>query len=153
MKLVQIPGAEPLRLEHLLLDINGTITARGRLVAGVASRIARLRRDLGVTLVTADTLGTAHALGLELQVPVTTIRSGVEKAALVAALGPETTVAIGNGRNDEAMLRAAALGIAIVGPEGAAASALLAADIVCATVTQALDLLLDERSLAATLRP
>ena len=119
----------------------------------MADRVARLGRDLEVTLVTADTLSTAEALGVELRVPVMTVRSGEEKGALVTALGPATTVAIGNGRNDEAMLRAAALGIAIVGPEGAATSALLAGDIVCTSVTQALDLLLDGPALAATLRP
>lgn len=153
MRVIQIPGGEPLRLANLLLDINGTITDRGTLLPGVADRVARLGRDLEVTLVTADTLSTAEALGVELRVPVMTIRSGEEKGALVTALGPATTVAIGNGRNDEAMLRAAALGIAIVGPEGAATSALLAGDIVCTSVTQALDLLLDGPALAATLRP
>jgi P-type E1-E2 ATPase len=153
MRVIQIPGGEPLRLANLLLDINGTITDRGTLLPGVADRLARLGHDLEVTLVTADTLSTAEALGVELRVPVMTIRSGEEKGALVTALGPATTVAIGNGRNDEAMLRAAALGIAIVGPEGAATSALLAGDIVCTSVTQALDLLLDGPALGATLRP
>jgi soluble P-type ATPase len=51
------------------------------------------------------------------------------------------------------MLEAAALAIAIVGPDGASAHAVAAADIVCASIVQALDLLLDERALIATLRP
>ncbi len=67
-------------------------------------------------------------------------------------LGPERCVAIGNGANDAAMLEAAALGIAVVGPEGAAASAVGNADVVCTSITDALDLLLDERALIATLR-
>jgi soluble P-type ATPase len=40
----------------------------------------------------------------------------------------------------------------VLGPEGAAAGALRAADVVCASILDALDLLLDERALAATLR-
>lgn len=51
------------------------------------------------------------------------------------------------------MLRAARLGIAVIGPEGAASGAIMAADLVCRSVTEALDLLLDERLLVATLRP
>jgi soluble P-type ATPase len=50
------------------------------------------------------------------------------------------------------MLAAAALGIAVLGPEGAGATALRAAAVVCRSAVEALDLLLDERALAATLR-
>lgn len=82
-----------------------------------------------------------------------TISSGSDKADFVRHLGQDRTVAIGNGRNDEAMLRLAVLGIAVIGPEGAATSAVLAADVACVAILDALDLLLDERTLASTLRP
>ena len=48
----------------------------------------------------------------------------------IVQLGRKTVAAIGNGRNDRLMLQAAALGIAVIGPECAAAEALAAADIV-----------------------
>jgi soluble P-type ATPase len=50
------------------------------------------------------------------------------------------------------MLGEAALGIAVIGGEGAATSAIHAADVVCASIGAALDLLLDEQALAASLR-
>ena len=153
MRAIEIPGAGPLILEHLVLDLNGTLSDRGRLIEGVAERIRLLGGDLRVHLLTADTFGTAGELGGQLGISVTRVATGDEKASLVAALGGVAVAAIGNGRNDEAMLRAAGLGIAVIGPEGAAASALRAADIVCRSVTDALDLLLDDRLLAATLRP
>jgi soluble P-type ATPase len=153
MRLIEIPGDDPFRLDHLVLDLNGTLSDRGVLLPGVAERIALLARDLRVHLVTADTFGSAAELGKGLALSVTVIASGDEKAAYVSALGAGATIAIGNGRNDEAMLSAARLGIAIIGPEGAAAGALRAADIVCRSVTDALDLLIDERLLIATLRP
>jgi soluble P-type ATPase len=81
-----------------------------------------------------------------------TIADGDDKARFVEGLGAERCVAIGNGANDAAMLAAAALGIAVVGPEGAAGSALLAADVVARSIADALDLVLDERALVATLR-
>ena len=43
------------------------------------------------------------------------------KSDYVETLGADTVVAMGNGANDAAMIERAALGIAILGPEGAAA--------------------------------
>lgn len=50
------------------------------------------------------------------------------------------------------MLAAAALGIAVLGPEGLATEALQAADLVVGQVEDALDLLLHPTRLLATLR-
>jgi soluble P-type ATPase len=50
------------------------------------------------------------------------------------------------------MLRASRLGIAILGPEGAAGPTLGVADVVCRSITDALDLLLDRRTLVSTIR-
>lgn len=74
------------------------------------------------------------------------------QGALVASLGADQTAAIGNGRNDVTMLRVARLGISIIGPEGGATEAVLASDLVCRSITEALDLLLDDRLVIATLR-
>jgi soluble P-type ATPase len=148
----EIPGRGRLELEHLLLDVNGTLTSRGVLVPGVAERLTRLAGVLGVRLLSADTFGTLDAVAGELGASATVVATGADKERVVAELGPERCAAIGNGANDEAMLGASALGIAVLGPEGAAAGALRAADVVCASILDALDLLLDERALAATLR-
>jgi P-type E1-E2 ATPase len=153
MRIIEIPGGDPMRLDHLVLDLNGTLSDRGVLLPGVAERIDLLAPDLQVHLVTADTFGSAAELAKGLALSVTVIHSGDEKATFVRKLDAEATAAIGNGRNDEAMLSAARLGIAVIGPEGAASDALRAADIVCRSVTDALDLLIDDRLLIATLRP
>jgi soluble P-type ATPase len=60
---------------------------------------------------------------------------------------------MGNGANDAAMLAGTALGIAIVGPEGAHRAALAACDVAVRSVADALDLLLEPQALVATLRP
>jgi len=153
MLTIDVPGAGSIRLAHLILDVNGTLTDRGTLIPGVADRLSRLADRLELHLLTADTFGTAGRLAIELGVAVTSISNGRQKAELVESLGADATAAVGNGRNDEAMLRAARLGIAVIGPEGAATATLAAADVVCRSVLDALDLLLDERALAATLRP
>jgi P-type E1-E2 ATPase len=75
-----------------------------------------------------------------------------QKAAFVRGLGAEHVVAIGNGANDAAMLQKAAIGIAVLGPEGLALEALLAADVVAPDILTALELLQDPARLVATLR-
>jgi soluble P-type ATPase len=66
---IDIPGRAPLELEHLLLDQNGTLTDRGTLIDGVAPRLRRVREQLHVHVLTADTFGTldhlTRALGVE----------------------------------------------------------------------------------------
>ena len=76
-----------------------------------------------------------------------------QKAAVVRQLGGgERAVAIGNGANDADMQRAAMLGIAVVGPEGLAGGALAAADVVVASINDALGLLVNSKRLMGTLR-
>jgi P-type E1-E2 ATPase len=150
---VTIPGRDSLVLTHLVLDANGTLSERGVLIDGVADRLERIQTQLEVLIASADTLGSAANLATQLGVRLLGVDDGAEKAALVERLGAAGCVAIGNGANDAPMLERAALGIAVVGPEGASGSALLAADLVCRSVLDAFDLLLDRRLLVATLRP
>jgi P-type E1-E2 ATPase len=149
---VEIPGHERLDLRFLLLDVNGTLSDRGVLLDGVAERIAGLRDQLEVRLLSADTFATMDAIARDLGVSARTAASAPEKLAALRQFGASHCVAIGNGANDVAMLEAAALGIAVVGPEGASSAALTAADIVAPTILVALDLLAEPRVLAATLR-
>jgi soluble P-type ATPase len=152
MLVVSIPGEE-VRLRHLILDANGTLTDRGRPIEGVTARLHRIRRELTVHVLTADTFGTAAATLGPLSDTLTVVQTGEEKRAYVEHLGAEDCVAIGNGANDVPMLRAVRLGIAVMGPEGTSAAALMAATVVSRSVLEALDLLLDPITLKATLRP
>ena len=150
---VPVPGADELRLEHLVLDVNGTLTDRGRLIAGVAERLRTAGALLTLHVVSSDTYGNAQEIAALAGATFHRVTHGDEKRAQVERLGAATTAAIGNGRNDVAMLRTAALGIAVLGPEGASAAALAAADVVAGSIGTALDLLAEPQALAATLRP
>jgi soluble P-type ATPase len=149
---LDIPGAGRLELEHLLLDVNGTLTDRGSLLDGVGERLASLGNMLRVLLVSADTFGTLEGLAQELGAEGIRVDDGLQKLQLVERLGSERTTVIGNGANDALALEVARLGIVVLGPEGASTLAVGAADVVCASIIDALDLLLDERALLATLR-
>lgn len=149
---VDIPGSEPLRLDYLVLDVNGTITDRAALIDGVEERARRLREALEVKLLSADTFGNLDAIAERLGLAAERISGGDEKRAYLERLGAERCAAIGNGGNDEPMLRVARLGIAVIGPEGASAISVSAADVVCGSIVSALDLVLDKNALAS-LRP
>jgi soluble P-type ATPase len=149
---IEIPGREPIELQFLLLDVNGTLSDRGALLPGVAERLDRLRDRLEPRLLSADTYGTLAAIADQLAVPAQRAASGAEKLSVLRRLGPTCCVVVGNGSNDASILAEAALGIAVVGPEGASAAALSAADVICASVLEALDLIAEPRALAATLR-
>jgi soluble P-type ATPase len=150
-----IPGFGKLRLEHLVLDYNGTLAVDGRVLPGVKRRLAVLGARLRIHVVTADTFGKARAGLAGLSCELKILEPGREdraKAAYVRRLGPNRVACIGNGRNDRLMLRAARLGIAVVQAEGASVEALSGADLVLNSVTDALDLFLQPRRLTASLR-
>jgi P-type E1-E2 ATPase len=105
-----------------------------------------------VVLASADTFGTLTAIAAELGVESRVVPDAARKLRLLEELGADRSAMVGNGANDAAALEAAALGIAVIGPEGASAAALAAADVVCASVSDALGLLVDPRALIATLR-
>lgn len=152
---LHIPGRGDLHLEHLVLDLNGTLAAGGEVLPGVAERLAQLAPHLRGHLLTADTRGTGAAIAQNLGLALHRLEPGREaagKRAFVESLNAACVVAVGNGANDVEMLRAATLGIAVLGEEGLAVPALLAADIVVPHIGAALDLLLDLPRLVATLR-
>jgi soluble P-type ATPase len=152
---LEIPGWETLRLEHLVLDYNGTLACDGDLLIGVRSRLEDLVKQLQIHVLTADTFGKAHAAlnGIQCHLCVLPPRhQDAAKLSYVQKIGSENTACIGNGRNDRLMLKAAALGVLIVGNEGAATDTLMASDVVTPNIAAALDLLLHPLRLVATLR-
>ena len=152
---IQVPGAGVLEIEHLVLDVNGTIACDGRMLPGVAEGVAALGERLHIVAITADTHGTASRLRDELGIDVHVISAGGEgaqKRAFVESLGGVNVVAAGNGANDVEMLRASGVGVCVIGPEGAAGAALAAADVVVGDVTALFGLLEHPGRLVATLR-
>jgi soluble P-type ATPase len=152
---VTVPGCGELKFKDLVLDFNGTLACDGLLIQGVQGRLLQLAEKLKIHIITADTFGSVEqevtAIPCELAV-ISTTSQDEEKLAYIKTLGAETVVALGNGRNDQLMLKAAKLSIAIAQTEGASMAAVLAADILVPDILAALDLLLKPQRLIATLR-
>jgi P-type E1-E2 ATPase len=150
-----VPGWGDLSIEYLLIDFNGTAAYDGKFKERVPALLAEIAKQVKVIVVTADTYGTvekeAAAAGLSV-VKVNESDSGEDKARVVRELGPERVAAIGNGANDAAMFREAALGILVIGEEGCATSAFKEADVVVTDVVRALEMLVHPERLVATLR-
>ncbi len=152
---VEIPGFVMLELHHLVLDYNGTIAMDGIFKKELIPYLGALSGDLAIHVLTADTFGTVREELLGVPVEVKVLESSEhtkEKAAFVHDLGAQNCIAVGNGSNDRAMLEVAALGIAVLGEEGAAIETLQSADIMVPSIGRALELLLKPKRLVATLR-
>ncbi|MFC1998954.1 HAD family hydrolase [Chloroflexota bacterium] len=152
---IEIPGRHNFTLEHLLLDVNGTIALDSVIIDGVKQRLAKLSQKLNIYIVTANTHNNADYLEQELDIEPHIISPGQEasqKLFLANILGKEKCIAIGNGANDVLMLKQSAIGICVIGKEGASAEAAHHSDVVVYDINDALDLLLHPKRLIATLR-
>lgn len=144
-----------LRLDHLVADFNGTLACDGTLLPGAHEALHRLAARLSLHVVTADTFGTVGRAMAGIDCRLEVLSPGAQDAAklrYVEKLGAGRCVCIGNGRNDRAMMRAAALAIAVVQQEGACVETMVAADIVTSGIRDALDLLIHPQRIVATLR-
>lgn len=153
---IDIPNGPQLNLKYLVLDLNGTLAVDGVILPGVAERISALSERLDIFLLTANTHGGGERIAAELAIQFTQLApgpGGEQKRSFVQDLGRDQVVTMGNGANDAAMLKTAALGIAVNGTEGASPNAILSAGIYLPNILDALDLLLYPNRLRATLRP
>ena len=152
---LNIPGEGILRLEHLVTDVNGTVAVDGQLLEGASRSLRNLRDRLEIHLITADTHGRQTTIDQQLGMTAVRISPGNEaeqKAAYVHNLGAAGVVAIGQGANDAAMLKAAGLGICVLSKEGTAVEALLSADLLASDIYAALELLEKPLRIVASLR-
>jgi soluble P-type ATPase len=152
---LNIPGGGGIQIEHLVCDVNGTLAVDGQLIDGLVRRLSALRDRLDLHLITADTHGRQSTIDRQLNIQAVRVESGsekVQKAEYVRSLGAERVVAIGQGANDGEMLKAAALGICVISPEGTAIETLVAADLVVPDIFAALELIEKPLRIVASLR-
>lgn len=151
---LDIPGWGNMDVKNIFLDLNGTLAVDGKIPTEVREKINALADRVNLYILTADTQGTAdeEMRGLKaklIKMPPEGSKNG--KFAFMKDLEIEKTVAVGNGNNDQLILKEAGLGIAVLGDEGVSVSALKNADIVVKSILDALDLFLKPRRLFATL--
>jgi len=150
-----ISGFDRLRLEHLVLDYNGTLACDGLPLSGTRERVHQLSCNLNVFVITADTFGQVNDIMADWNCRLkllSTEDQAQEKLAFIDELDRGACACLGNGRNDRLMLQAAGLGVAVMLQEGIASETLHNADIMVPGILPALDLLLRPQRLKASLR-
>jgi soluble P-type ATPase len=152
---IDVPGFGLVHLEYLVLDFNGTLALDGNLPTEVKQKLNALSGVLKVFVLTSDEFGKAkeELNGVNCVLQILGEKDMVaQKADFVTKLGAEKVVAFGNGMNDKEMLKAARLGVVVLGKEGCAVQTLLAADLQVASIEEGLGLLLNPKRLRATLK-
>ncbi len=149
----EIPNAEPIELNTVVLDLNGTLSVNGVVPEGAKERLQRLR-DLGfkIILFTGNQRGNADQLCGELGIEFVVAKTAAEKEEQMLKLEIAKCVAIGNARIDIGTFKHAKLSILTLQAEGIHTGALEHADIIVPSINDALDLLLNKDSLCATMR-
>ena len=152
---IDIPGDKKLKLKYLVLDFNGTLAEEGKLIHLVKEKINRLSKCLKIYILTADTFEKKKKQMNTLKCKLHIIKSKnqkLEKDRFIDKLGYKNVIAIGNGNNDCLMVKNAALGICLLQKEGCAVQTLLNSDILSKNINDALNMLLNQKIITATLR-
>ena len=152
---IDIPGFKDLSIEKIVFDYNGTLALQGEIKPEILKKLKELAGYFEVYVVTADTYGTVRQTfaGSSVRVKIISGSQGrKEKEDFVKSLNSREVLAVGNGRNDTAMLQEAALGIAVLEGEGMAAELYGSTDLICPGIAEVFALLENPRSLKASLR-
>jgi soluble P-type ATPase len=152
---IDIPGAGKKEIHHIVFDYNGTIAIDGVLMPGVREALRSLAGRTSIHVITADTFGfvTQQVSGIDCEVMIIPPGNQAQsKLNFIEELGGRHTLCVGNGANDELMLKHAAIGIAVLQDEGLATAALFAADLVVKDVLDVFALLETPERIMATLR-
>ena len=152
---IEIPGCDAMEIKAVVLDYNGTIAVDGQLIAGVGDMINELADLVDFHVITADTYGSVERALARIRckrVKIPGDKQDRRKLDYLLSLGKDTTICVGNGKNDRLMLKASAIGIALIQDEGACMEAVLAADIVCKSIMDVFAYFKTPGRIRATLR-
>lgn len=154
MILLQRPGQNPLEIEFILLNFEGTLATDRRVHPKAKDKLNLLAKRIKIyILAKGDQAAIGEILG-KVKAEVIYLTEGEVsqgKLDLLRQVGAPRTVAIGNGVDDAAIIEEAGLGICILGKEGTSAEAIKKADVVFTDILDALDFLLKPLRHQATL--
>jgi soluble P-type ATPase len=151
---IQRPGQEPLEINFILLDFEGTLASDRRVHPKAKDKINLLSKRAKIYILAKDEKEGVEEVLKKVQAEILYLTEGEssqKKLDLLRQLGATGTVAIGNGVDDGPMIEEAGLGVCVLGKEGASSEALKNADVVFTDILDALDFLLKPLRQKATL--
>ena len=147
-------GQEPLEIDFILLDFEGTLASDRRVHPKAKDRINLLSKRTKIYILTKEEKILMEEVLKKVKAEIIYLMEGEasqQKLDLLRQLGASRTVAIGNGVDDVPMIEEAGLGISVMGKEGTFSEAMKKADVVFMNILDALDFLLKPLRPKATL--
>ena len=154
MILIQRPGQEPLEIEFIVMDFEGTLATDQRVHPKAKDKINLLSKRAKIYIFTTGEKERASDVLRKVKAEVIYLTEGEAsqgKMNLLLQLGAHRAVAIGNGMDDLAMIEQSGLGIGVMNKEGTMAEVIGKADLVFMNILDALDFLLKPLRQKATL--
>ena len=154
MILIQRPGQDPLEIESILIDFEGTLASDGRVHPKAKDKINLLSKRARIFIAAKDERERVDETLRKVKAETVYLTEGEasrKKTDLLHQIGRTRTVVIGNGVDDTQVLEEAAFGICVIGKEGALGETIKRADVVVCNILDALDFLLKPLRQKATL--
>ncbi len=154
MIILQRPGRNPLEIEFILLNFEGTLATDRRIHPKAKDKLNLLSKRSKIYILAKDEQEAIREILKKVKAEVVYFTEGEVsqgKLDLLRQLGAAKAVAIGNGVDDAPMIEEAGLGICIIGVQGTSGEAIKKADVVFTDILHALDFLLKPLRHHATL--
>jgi len=154
MILIERPGLNPLEIEFVLLDFDGTLAMNRRVHLNAKDKINLLSKRTHIYVLTTQRKELIEERLRRVKAEIIYLAEGDcsrRKLDLLHQLGPTRCAAIGNGVDDAGMIQEASIGICVIGKEGSSGEAVKNADLVFVDILDALDFLLKPLRQKATL--
>lgn len=151
---IERPGLNPLEIEFILLDFEGTLAIDRRVHPKAKDKINLLSKRANLYVLTTQKKELIEERLRKAKAEIIYLAEGDSsrrKLELLRQLGPTRCAAIGNGIDDSALMQEAGVGICVIGKEGSAGGAIKNADLVFTDILEALDFLLKPLRQKATL--
>jgi soluble P-type ATPase len=142
---LQRPGQDPLEIEFIMLNFEGTLATDGRVHPKAKDKLNLLSKRTRIFIFTTGEKESVSAVLRNVKAEVVYLREGDAsrgKHDLLQQLEPHRAVAIGSGVSDIEMIQNSAFGIGVMSREGTLSEVIDKADLVFMTVVDALDFLL-----------
>jgi len=151
---IQQPGQEPLEIDFILFDFEGTLASDRRVHPKAKDKINLLSKRTKIYILTKEENERVEEILKKVDAEIVHLTEGessARKMDFLRRLGATRTVVVGNGADDGLVMEEAGFSLCIIGKEGASSGAIKNAHVVFTDILDALDFLLKPLRQKATL--
>jgi soluble P-type ATPase len=152
---IQRSGQEPLEIDFILIDFEGTLASNCRVHPKAKDKLNLLAKRAKIYILTTEKKEHAEEVLRKVNAEIVYLTEGEcskMKLDLLRQLGATRTAAIGSGTDDGPMIEEAVFGLCAIGKAGASSETVKHADVVFTDILDTLDFLLKPLRQRATLR-